>query len=167
MELPSRRLIVVLLLAAGIALRLLHGDERGSDVIATTHAAIDLALACDNPYGHGYAISRPPGAPFAYGPLALVWYALMPQNVELLASIAGLLLLAATLRLGALDLAAYTFDDADIVRRAREIAAGNLALEGGMTSWGIPDPPLLAYLHSLVARLPRPALISMRWIPME
>jgi 4-amino-4-deoxy-L-arabinose transferase-like glycosyltransferase len=73
----------------------------------------------------------------------------------------GVFLLAASLRLGSLDLAAFTFDDADIVRRAREIAAGRLALEGGMTSWGIPDPPLLAYLHATVARLPNPALASL------
>ena len=31
-------------------------------------------LAGGNPYGHGFAESVPPGAPFAYGPLALLWY---------------------------------------------------------------------------------------------
>ena len=31
-------------------------------------------LAGGNPYGHGFVESVPPGAPFAYGPLALLWY---------------------------------------------------------------------------------------------
>lgn len=68
--------------------------------------------------------------------------------------------LAAALRFALLDQAAFTFDDADALRRARAIAAGFPALTGGMTSWGISDPPLLVYLLALPARLPSPILSS-------
>jgi hypothetical protein len=59
---------------------------------------MDLALAGGNPYGHGYPESRPPGAPFAYGPLALLWYLPSrtdPVRIELLVSFVVLGLLAA------------------------------------------------------------------------
>ncbi len=81
------------LVLAGIALRL--QPFAGSDVLTTTRAAIDLVLAGGNPYGHGFAASSPPGAPLPYGPLELLWYAALPANVELLASIAVLAILAA------------------------------------------------------------------------
>jgi hypothetical protein len=76
---PRWRLIAILLLA-GIALRILHADEFGSDVLAVTRSAIRYVSMGENPYGHGYLDSRPPGAPFAYGPLALLWYAAMPRD---------------------------------------------------------------------------------------
>jgi hypothetical protein len=92
------------LVVAGIALRLQpFGVE--SDVLLVTHAAIDLVVAGGNPYGHGFAVSLPPGAPFPYGPLELLWYAVLPANVELLASIAVLAILAAGRR--CLGLAIY------------------------------------------------------------
>jgi hypothetical protein len=92
------------LVVAGIALRLQpFGVE--SDVLTTTRAAIDLVVAGGNPYGHGFAASSPPGAPFPYGPLELLWYAVLPANVELLASIAVLAILAAGRR--CLGLAIY------------------------------------------------------------
>ena len=37
-------------------------------------AAIRTMLAGASPYGIGYPESIPPGAPFAYGPIALLWY---------------------------------------------------------------------------------------------
>jgi hypothetical protein len=62
----------IAMVVAGLLLRL---DTRaGSDVLIVTRAAIEVALAGGNPYGIGYAESVPPGAPFPYGPLALLWY---------------------------------------------------------------------------------------------
>jgi len=60
---------------------------------------IARARSRGNPCGHGYEVSRPPGAPCAYGPVALAWYALLPQTIELIASTAVLVLLAASGRL--------------------------------------------------------------------
>jgi hypothetical protein len=67
-------LAVMVLLGAGILLR--TGAVYGgfSDVLTVTRAAMDVMLSGENPYGRGYPQSTPPGAPFAYGPLALVWY---------------------------------------------------------------------------------------------
>ena len=96
---PLRRRLIILLLFAGIALRLLHRDELGSDVLTVTRAAIAGVLDGANPYGHAFGVSRPPGAPFAYGPVALLWYAVLPRTVELIASTVVLFLLAATQRL--------------------------------------------------------------------
>jgi hypothetical protein len=67
---------------------------------------------------------------------------------------------AAAFRFSCLDLAAFTFDDADAIRRARALANGEAALVGGLTSWGIHDPPLLVYILATVARLPSPVLAS-------
>jgi 4-amino-4-deoxy-L-arabinose transferase-like glycosyltransferase len=71
---------------------------------------------------------------------------------------AGLLL-----RLAALDLAPFTYDDADLVLRARAAASGALALTGAQTSWGVPDPPLQVYLAVPVAWLPNAALLSVAY----
>lgn len=89
-----RRALIAVLLLLGVWLRLQHLDEHGSDVLAVTRDAIRYALAGGNPYGHGYPSSTPAGAPYAYGPLALLYYALMPERVELLASVLVLALLA-------------------------------------------------------------------------
>lgn len=64
--------------------------------------------------------------------------------------------LAAAFRLAALDLAAFTYDEADVILRARAVAQGQIALTGAMTSWGFPDPPLQVYLLAPLARLPWP-----------
>lgn len=64
----------------------------GSDVLDVTRAAISQLPA--SPYGHPFEASRPPGAPFPYGPVALAWYALLPAWAELLSSIAIMGLLA-------------------------------------------------------------------------
>ena len=40
----------------------------------TTSAAIQVMLNGGDPYGLGYAVSRPAGAAFPYGPVALLWY---------------------------------------------------------------------------------------------
>jgi len=81
-------LAVIVLLAVGIALRLAPASGF-SDVLVVSEAATREMLAGGNPYGHGFEESFPPGAPFAYGPLALLWY--LPSlddlgRMELLAS---------------------------------------------------------------------------------
>ncbi|MFN8623829.1 MAG: hypothetical protein U0869_24065 [Chloroflexota bacterium] len=68
-------LAVVVLVVAGVGLRVLAPYGGFSDVLQVVQAAVRLALAGGNPYGHGYAESFPPGAPYAYGPVALAWYA--------------------------------------------------------------------------------------------
>lgn len=67
-------LAVLLLVFAGVLLRFDARFHSFSDVLTVTRAAIDLVLAGGNPYGHGFDQSVPPGAPFAYGPVSLLWY---------------------------------------------------------------------------------------------
>lgn len=77
------------LVVAGIALRLGVDNHRASDVLDVTGDAVRQVLLGMNPYGHGYEISRPPGAPFPYGPIALLWYAPAvgdPRELELFVS---------------------------------------------------------------------------------
>jgi hypothetical protein len=71
---------VAVLVVVAIVLRLDTMGHAFSDVLTVTRAAIEFMLAGGNPYGHGYQQSTPPGAPFAYGPLALVWY--LPARSE-------------------------------------------------------------------------------------
>lgn len=96
---------IAFLVTIGMMARLQALDHPGSDVLTVTHAAISQVLAGGNPYGHGFAVSNPPGAPFVYGPLELLWYAVMPANIELLASLAIMGTLAVSGRL--LGLAVY------------------------------------------------------------
>jgi hypothetical protein len=98
---------VIALLVVGVAMRVTMA-QTGSDVLTVTRAAIELVLAGGNPYGHGYRQSSPPGAPFAYGPLALIWYLPSrtdPVRVELLVSFVLLAVLAVRGRV--LGLAVY------------------------------------------------------------
>jgi hypothetical protein len=131
LEVPRWRLIG-LLLVAGVALRLLHGNEPGSDVLAVTQSAISYATHGENPYGHGYLTSRPPGAPFAYGPLALLWYAVTPRNIELLASIAVLLLLASTRRVIGLAICALWIPMAILANDGSNDSSAGLLLLGAL-----------------------------------
>jgi hypothetical protein len=127
-----RRRLIVLLLFAGIALRLLHQGVIGSDVLATTRAAVALVLDGGNPYGHGFAASSPPGAPFAYGPLAIVWYALLPNVVELVASSVVLFLLAATDRVLGLALFALWGPLAALANDGSNDSSAGLLLLGAL-----------------------------------
>jgi hypothetical protein len=98
---------IVLLVTVGVVLRL-QPPSGSSDVLAVTEAAIHEMLAGGNPYGHGFAESVPPGAPFAYGPLALAWYVPTldaPGTMERLA--AGFVLVALAVRGRPLGLAIY------------------------------------------------------------
>src|SRR5258706_3724543 len=99
---------IVVLLGSGLALRIALKDQVGSDVLDVVGAAIHRTLGGENPYGVGYDASRPPGAPFPYVPLALLWYlpfADGPRVLELLVSAA--ILTALGLRGRILRLAVY------------------------------------------------------------
>lgn len=65
---------ILVLIVGGIAIRLAVSDRLGSDVLQVTKVAIDRVLAGLNPYGYAYQTSSPPGAPFPYGPMALLLY---------------------------------------------------------------------------------------------
>ena len=125
------RLAVLLLLGIGLGLRLLP-PSGSSDVLVVTEAAIREMLAGGSPYGHGFAASVPPGAPFAYGPLALLWYLPSldaPGAMETLAGALVLVLLA--LRGQALGLAVYAVTPAFVVAAtdgANDTTAGLLIL---------------------------------------
>ena len=106
---------VMVLLLVGLALRLAPPSGY-SDVLAVTEAAAREMLAGGDPYGQGFEVSTPPGAPFAYGPLALLWYLpslAHPGRMELLASVVVLGLLA--LRGRPLGLAIYAATPAFVV----------------------------------------------------
>jgi len=90
-------LIVVGLFVAGLAMRLDLYGVGVSDVLTVTRSAIEVALGGGNPYGIGYDTSSPPGAPFPYGPLALLWYLPFrndPRVLEFVVSIGILIVLA-------------------------------------------------------------------------
>jgi hypothetical protein len=86
----ARRATLVLLVVGGICVRLAIIDKVGSDVLTVTEAAIRRMLAAENPYGIGYNESSPPGAPFPYGPIALLWYVPAGSFAEILEVGAGI-----------------------------------------------------------------------------
>ena len=86
---PVARATLLLLLVGALATRYELRQRVGSDVLDVTSAAIDRVLAGLNPYGIPYEASRPPGAPFPYGPLAILWYipvADVPRLAEILSA---------------------------------------------------------------------------------
>jgi hypothetical protein len=99
---------IAVLVVAGVILRFDMQGRAFSDVLTVTRAAIDQMLGGGNPYGHGFVESNPAGAPFAYGPLALIWYLPVrtePYRLELAISI--LVLAALALRGRMLGLAIF------------------------------------------------------------
>ena len=161
------RAAVVVLLLVGIALRMAPASGF-SDVLVVTEAAIREMLAGGNPYGHGYAESLPPGAPFAYGPLALLWYLPSldePGRLERLAALAVLVLLA--IRGRPLGLAVYAVTPAFVVSAAdgsNDTTAGLLILAALLVAVRAPvagavllavavafKPYALAWLPGLIA----------------
>jgi hypothetical protein len=89
------RIAALALVAGGVVLRLSVAGVWQADPVAVTVAAGQAALNGYDPYGHGYAAAVPPGAPFPYGPLALVW-GLPGQIVESAASVGTMLLFVLT-----------------------------------------------------------------------
>jgi hypothetical protein len=69
-----RWLPVIVLVLCGISLRLSVVGHEASDVSDVTANAIRMMTAGFDPYGIGYMASRPMGAAFPYGPVALLWY---------------------------------------------------------------------------------------------
>jgi hypothetical protein len=85
-----RWLPVAVLVGCAIVLRLTVVNREASDVADVTHFAILAVNAGADPYGMGYWVSRPPGAAFPYGPVALLWYMPWyrdPALIEFLVSI--------------------------------------------------------------------------------
>lgn len=85
-----RWLPVIVLVLCGIALRLSVLHQEASDVSDVTRLAIMTATDGGNPYGIGYVLSRPAGAAFPYGPIALLWYLPAVQDpamIEFLVSV--------------------------------------------------------------------------------
>jgi hypothetical protein len=92
---------IVVLLLAGLLLRYEAYGVGASDVLTVTVAAIERTLSGANPYGVGYVETDPPGAPFPYGPLSLLWYLPFrddPRRFEFVISIVTLLVLAVRAR---------------------------------------------------------------------
>lgn len=67
--------IAAVMIAGGILLRLSYWEFGEADQLAVTGGAIRAVLEGGNPYGRGYVETIPAGAPFPYGPLALVVHA--------------------------------------------------------------------------------------------
>jgi hypothetical protein len=72
-------------------LRLAYIGTAHDDQIIVTQAALGRVLHGLSPYGVGYAQSTPSGAPFPYGPLALLWW--IPGPAVELAAAAGIMAL--------------------------------------------------------------------------
>lgn len=101
-------LAILVLLFVGIWLRTLNPYGGWSDVLTVVQAAIRAMTEGLPPYGVGFEESIPPGAPFAYGPVALAWYLPFveePRRLELFLSCLVVALLAVRGRI--LGLAVY------------------------------------------------------------
>ena len=87
---------ILVLLMVGVLMRSAFVGFGQSDVLSVTGMAIEHALAGGNPYGVGYPGPSSTGAPFAYGPLALLWYlpSSDPRSVEMGVSLLILVVLA-------------------------------------------------------------------------
>ena len=154
---------IVVLLLVGLALRI--APPTGfSDVLTVTEAATREMLAGGNPYGHGFEESVPPGAPFAYGPLALLWYVPSladPGRMELLASVIVLGLLA--LRGRPLGLAIYAVTPAFVVASgdgSNDTTAGLLILVALLAAVRL---PLLGAVLLAAAMAFKPYALA--WLP--
>jgi hypothetical protein len=82
---------VFIVIFCGVGLRWAVSSLESSDVADVTTAAIRTVLRGADPYGIGYAASRPVGAAFPYGPVALLWYLPIfrdPTQIESLVSLA-------------------------------------------------------------------------------
>ncbi len=170
-------LVVGALLLAGVALRLdlLHAGV--SDVLTVTRSAIEVALSGGNPYGIGYPSSSPPGAPFPYGPLAILWYLPFrddPVRLEFAVSLAILIVLA--LRGRPIGLAVYALalpllllasdgsndTSAGLLLLVALVALPRSPLAGGalLAVAAAFKPYAVAWLPALLAWAPQPGLLG-------
>jgi hypothetical protein len=82
----QRPAMAALVLGTGsMLLRLGYVGIGSTDQIAVSHAAAARVFAGLSPYGVGYAETVPPGAPFPYGPMGVIWWLPGPA-VELVAA---------------------------------------------------------------------------------
>lgn len=133
--LRARPVLMGLTLAAGgILLRLTFYGLAEADGLSISQGALSSVLAGGNPYTHGYAVSIPPGAPFVYGPLALIT-SIPGAWVELVAGIATMALMgrvrswvALAIYASAPLVATMTMSGTNDVLPGLLIAAGLLAL---------------------------------------
>jgi hypothetical protein len=68
--------ILLAALALGVYQRMTIGDHPGSDVLVATNEALLVLAAGGNPYAHTFAMTNPPGGPFAYPPGEIAFYGL-------------------------------------------------------------------------------------------
>jgi hypothetical protein len=81
------------IVGASLLLRIGFADRCCTDQIIVSQAAWERVLSGEGPYGVGYASTVPPGAPFPYGPLGVIWWVPGPV-VEFAAAIGIMALLA-------------------------------------------------------------------------
>lgn len=101
---------IVVLFVGGMLVRFAASGHVGSDVLWVTEGAISRVLEGLNPYGFAYPMSDPPGAPFPYGPIAILLYLPFhhaPAILEFASAIAVTAILALQGRL--IGLAVYAF----------------------------------------------------------
>ena len=161
---PIERATLFILLIGALATRYQIRTQVGSDVLDVTAAAIDRVLAGLNPYGIGYAESRPAGAPFPYGPLAILWYvpvADLPRLAELMS--ASLITSVLALQGRLLGLAIYAATPAIVnpsVDGANDTTLGLLiALTFGLATFR----PMLA--GAILAAAVAFKLSALAWVP--
>ncbi len=103
-------LVIFVIVTLGVWLRYSPIVGGFSDVLPVTKAAIARALSGQSPYGVGYDVSLPPGSPFHYGPVSILWYLPFvddPRRLEFWVSVVVLVLLG--LRGRPIGLALYAF----------------------------------------------------------
>ena len=83
----SLRWPVPTIIAASLILRLGFVDRCCADQIIVSQSAWERVLSGLGPYGVGYASAIPPGAPYPYGPLGIIWW-LPGSVVEFVAAVA-------------------------------------------------------------------------------
>jgi hypothetical protein len=84
----------VSMIGAAIVLRVGYVDACCTDQIAVSNAAWErVSHGLGGPYGVGYAETDPPGAPFPYGPLGLLWW--LPGSIVEFAAAIGIMVVLA------------------------------------------------------------------------
>lgn len=150
----------LLIVAGGVIFRLGYVGIGVGDELTVTQAAAQVAFDGGNPYGRGYSESSPPGAPYPYGPLALLW-SLPGAWIELAASAATMLLVARArawvtlgLMAGMALFAAFTVYGGNNASPGFFITAGLLALR---------ERPLLGGVLLAIAAALKPYAFA--WFP--
>jgi hypothetical protein len=81
------------IIGVSLVLRIGFADRCCTDQIIVSQSAWERVLSGEGPYGVGYSSAIPPGAPFPYGPLAVIWWVPGPV-VEFAAALAIMGILA-------------------------------------------------------------------------